>query len=270
MLTRDAIGRHLTSEMFFFGDRLPGYSDTIEHPGGLVLIDTGLIDTTPAIEDDGEEWRPHPLPDELVSRVAVVVNTHLHFDHCGGNRLFPGIPIHVQRRELADALTKDDYTVREWVDFPGATYVEHNGEAEILPGVKLLPAPGTRTGIRSSSWRPTKDRLSSAATSGTRSRSSNAPIRRAGDSCSSSQRRPTSRMSRRCASRTRGRSVSSKCRPIPSSRLPRRTCSIQEAKRARSPAELPCRSVVVVTRPPAQQTEWVGPVSRNESRCGLE
>jgi N-acyl homoserine lactone hydrolase len=132
--------------MFFSGDRLPGFSDTIEHPDGLVLVDTGMIDTTPAIEDDGEEWHPNPLTDELVSRVAVVVNTHLHFDHCGGNRLFPGIPIHVQRRELADARTKDDYTVREWVDFPGATYVEHDGEAEILPGVRLLPAPGHTAG----------------------------------------------------------------------------------------------------------------------------
>jgi N-acyl homoserine lactone hydrolase len=146
VLSRDDIGRHLTSEMFFSGDRLPGFSDTIEHPDGLVLVDTGMIDTTPAIEDDGEEWHPNPLPDELVSRVAVVVNTHLHFDHCGGNRLFPGIPIHVQRRELADARTKDDYTVREWVDFPGATYVEHDGEAEILPGVRLLPAPGHTAG----------------------------------------------------------------------------------------------------------------------------
>ena len=91
MLSRDDIGRHLTSEMFFSGDRLPGFSDTIEHPDGLVLVDTGMIDTTPAIEEDGEEWHPKPLPDELVSRVAVVVNTHLHFDHCGGNRLFAGI-----------------------------------------------------------------------------------------------------------------------------------------------------------------------------------
>src|SRR5919108_5358654 len=76
VLSRDDIGRHLTSEMFFSGDRLPGFSDTIEHPDGLVLVDTGMIDTTPAIEDDGEEWQPNPLPDELVSRVAVVVNTH--------------------------------------------------------------------------------------------------------------------------------------------------------------------------------------------------
>src|SRR5207244_4097267 len=55
VLSRDDIGRHLTSEMFFSGDRLPGFSDTIEHPYGLVLVDTGMIDTTPAIEDDGEE-----------------------------------------------------------------------------------------------------------------------------------------------------------------------------------------------------------------------
>jgi N-acyl homoserine lactone hydrolase len=146
VLSRDDIRRHLTSEVVFSGDSLPGFSDTIEHPDGLVLVDTGMIDTTPAIEEDGEEWHPYPLPDELVSRVGVVVNTHLHFDHCGGNRLFPGIPIHVQRRELADARTEDDYTVREWVDFPGATYVEHDGEAAILPGVRLLPAPGHTAG----------------------------------------------------------------------------------------------------------------------------
>jgi N-acyl homoserine lactone hydrolase len=78
--------------------------------------------------------------------VAIVVNTHLHFDHCGGNRLFPAVPIHVQRRELADARTQADYTIREWVDFPGATYVEHDGEAEILPGVRLVPAPGHTEG----------------------------------------------------------------------------------------------------------------------------
>jgi N-acyl homoserine lactone hydrolase len=125
---------------------LPGFSETIEHPDGLILVDTGLMDTTPAIDGEGEEWRPHRLPAELVGRVAIVVNTHLHFDHCGGNRLFAGVPIHVQQRELADARTRDNYTVREWVDFPGATHVEHDGEAEIAPGVRLVPAPGHTEG----------------------------------------------------------------------------------------------------------------------------
>jgi N-acyl homoserine lactone hydrolase len=56
------------------------------------------------------------------------------------------VPIHVQRRELADARSQDDYTVREWVDFPGANYVEHDGEVEILPGVRLVPTPGHSAG----------------------------------------------------------------------------------------------------------------------------
>jgi N-acyl homoserine lactone hydrolase len=135
----------MTSEVVVAGDRWPGFSATIEHPDGLILVDTGMIDSTPELD---QEWSPtpHPLPEDLVRRVAVVVNTHLHFDHCGGNRLFPGVPTHVQRRELADARTEDDYTIPEWVDFEGATYVEHEGEVEILPGVRLMPAPGHTAG----------------------------------------------------------------------------------------------------------------------------
>src|ERR1700745_3693093 len=121
----------------------PVFVHTIDHADGLVLVDTGMIDSTPEAD---EEWQPVPHPENVPRDVVCVINTHLHFDHCGGNRLFAGVPIHVQRRELADARTEDDYTVREWVDFPGATYVEHDGEAEILPGVRLVPAPGHSRG----------------------------------------------------------------------------------------------------------------------------
>ena len=72
----------------------------------------------------------------------------MHFDHCGGNRLFPGIPIHVQRREL-EAVREPDYTIPEWVEFEGATYVELDGEAEIVPGVRVLPTPGHTPGHQS-------------------------------------------------------------------------------------------------------------------------
>ena len=139
------IEAHLAVELFYEGQAIPCFVHTIDHPDGLVLVDTGMIDSTPELD---EEWRPvlHPLPGELVQRVAHVAITHMHFDHIGGNRLFPGVPIHVQRVELEDARTKDDYTIREWIDFPGMNYVEHDGEAEILPGVRLMPAPGETRG----------------------------------------------------------------------------------------------------------------------------
>jgi N-acyl homoserine lactone hydrolase len=145
LLEPDDIGIHLGSEVVLDGQTWPGFVHTIEHRDGLVLVDTGMIDSTPELD---AEWSPtpHPLDSELVRRVAVVINTHLHFDHCGGNRLFPGLPIHVQARELADARTQHRYTIRGWVDFPGATYAEHDGEVEILPGMRLVPAPGHSEG----------------------------------------------------------------------------------------------------------------------------
>ena len=145
MLSRNAIAIHLTCELVVDGATWPCLSHTIEHPDGLVLVDTGMIESTPELD---EHFQPtvHPLPDEVVGRVEHVIITHMHFDHHGANRLFPGLPIHVQRIELEDARTLDDYTIREWIDFPGANYVEHDGEAEILPGIRIVPAPGETRG----------------------------------------------------------------------------------------------------------------------------
>jgi len=106
------------------------------------IVDTGYCTHAPqtvALVAAALEGRP----------LRRLVNTHLHSDHCGGNRLFAGVPIHVQARELADARSLDDYTIREWVDFDGATYVEHEGEVEVLPGIRVLPTPGHTDGHQS-------------------------------------------------------------------------------------------------------------------------
>jgi N-acyl homoserine lactone hydrolase len=124
------------------GETWPVFVWTIDHRAGRVLVDTGMIDVRPEVDD----MSPTPHPENIPRDIACVINTHLHFDHCGGNRLFPGVPIHVQARELADARSLDDYTIRGWVDFEGATYVEHEGEVALLPGIRLLPAPGHTDG----------------------------------------------------------------------------------------------------------------------------
>jgi N-acyl homoserine lactone hydrolase len=127
------------------GERWPGYIHVVEHPQGRVLVDTGLIDSTPELD---EEWSPRFDPDAIPRDVICVINTHLHFDHCGGNRLFAGMPIYVQRVER-EAARAEDYTIPEWVDFDGVTYVELDGEQELLPGLRVVPTPGHTPGHQS-------------------------------------------------------------------------------------------------------------------------
>jgi N-acyl homoserine lactone hydrolase len=95
--------------------------------------------------------RIQPLSEQQdfdLAGIDIVVNTHLHFDHVGGNHLFAGKPIYVQRRELDDARTQDEYTIREWVDAPGVEYTPVDGELELVPGVRLVPAPGHTAGTQ--------------------------------------------------------------------------------------------------------------------------
>jgi N-acyl homoserine lactone hydrolase len=127
------------------GERWPGYLHVVEHPRGRVLVDTGLIDSTPELD---EEWSPRFDPDTIPRDVVFVINTHLHFDHCGGNRLFAGIPIYVQRLER-EAARAEGYTIPEWVEFDGAHYVELEGEEELLPGLQVVPTPGHTPGHQS-------------------------------------------------------------------------------------------------------------------------
>lgn len=128
------------------GERMPVYVHVIDHPDARVLVDTGIKELHPAVADMDPRLRPFDEQGFDIAGVDIVVNTHLHFDHCGGNHLFPGKPIYVQRRELDDARSKDDYTINEWVDPPGVTYVPVDGEFELLPGVRLVPAPGHTAG----------------------------------------------------------------------------------------------------------------------------
>jgi glyoxylase-like metal-dependent hydrolase (beta-lactamase superfamily II) len=120
---------------------------------GLILFDTGVGSVDPETE---AHYRPRQRPLEgalaavgvTLADVSLVVNCHLHFDHCGGNPLLAGKPILVQGGELA-AARQGDYTIDELIDFPGATYEEIGGELEVWPGIWIIPTPGHTDGHQS-------------------------------------------------------------------------------------------------------------------------
>ncbi len=139
----------------------------VETPSALVLVDTGIGDKESerfvdiyGVENPGDPTR---LQDGIRAAgfepedVDLVVNTHLHFDHAGGNtrRLdsaivpaFPSARYVVQRREFEFA-HRDNERIQ-------ASYMVHNmdpvldeglwdfvdGETRLVDGIRLLPTPG--------------------------------------------------------------------------------------------------------------------------------
>lgn len=143
----------------------------VETPNALVLIDNGagnkeaekFLDIY-GIDNASSAGRATRLEDALAEAgfsaddVDVVVDTHLHFDHAGGNtRAMPD-------GEVTLSFSRARYVVQrgewEWAHLRNeriqASYLPHNfdpvmdagrfdlveGAVEVLPGISLLPTPG--------------------------------------------------------------------------------------------------------------------------------
>ncbi|GAB7078961.1 N-acyl homoserine lactonase family protein [Megalodesulfovibrio paquesii] len=136
---------------------LPMWSFLLKEKGGegrIILVDTGLEDFVPPPEFMDDTGLTARLMEDALAGAGVapedvwaVINTHLHDDHCGNNLLFPNARIFVQKRE-AEACRNPhpvdyryDSTYIEDVDL-----VELAGDAEILPGLKVLLTPGHTPG----------------------------------------------------------------------------------------------------------------------------
>ena len=120
---------------------------------GVLLFDTGFGFGSPGLEARYRQTGRR-VADVLagagirLAEVDLVANCHLHADHAGQNASLPGIPIHVQRAELARARA-GGYTIPEWIDGPGVTYVEAEGDHELVPGIRVVSSPGHSSGHQS-------------------------------------------------------------------------------------------------------------------------
>jgi glyoxylase-like metal-dependent hydrolase (beta-lactamase superfamily II) len=142
----------------------------IEHSSGLVLIDTGAGNKEDpkfkdiyGIENEGADGRT-ALEDGLreigvrPEDVSIVINTHLHFDHAGGNTYrdesgaikpsFPKARYFIKRGEYDYAThpnerTAASYFERNFMPVIAAGKFEFvSREREIVKGIRVLATPG--------------------------------------------------------------------------------------------------------------------------------
>jgi len=149
--------------------------------GHVVVVETGA---GPKLSDKqkrnfGIDAPPHLL-DELASRgvrpdeVTLVINTHLHFDHAGGNTrrdgervvpTFPRASYVFQRLEWLDAnapneRTRGSYLADDFAPLEAAGKLELIDEAvEILPGIRLDRIQGHTRGTQTVRITDGKDTL---------------------------------------------------------------------------------------------------------------
>jgi N-acyl homoserine lactone hydrolase len=135
------------------GERGVVMAFAIRRGGRWILVDTGIGHGHPEID---AIFKPagDPLAAVLLAHavdvhaIEAVVNSHLHFDHCGQNAVLSRVPILVQEAEWA-AAQAPDYTVPGWVEFPGATYRRIDGDHAVVAGIRIIATPGHTPGHQS-------------------------------------------------------------------------------------------------------------------------
>jgi len=129
-------------------------------PKEKVLVDTGIRELSKkqrklfivkrrAEENLKTQLAQHGLKPEDID---IVVNTHLHFDHCGNNALFPNAKFIVQADEFKYAFAPDRFQqaayIRELFDVKIDYELVHD-KHQIIDDVFVVPTPGHSIGHQS-------------------------------------------------------------------------------------------------------------------------
>ncbi|PKM89872.1 MAG: hypothetical protein CVU87_04015 [Firmicutes bacterium HGW-Firmicutes-12] len=153
---------------FGIKERVPIMMVLLETDEGYVLIDTGMNpygpkdqegiwgprakDLVPIIEEEDDVRNRLKKLNLSPTDIDHVVNTHMHWDHTGGNQFFTKSRIYVQRAEYRYAMYPDSFYAASYMknhyDYD-LNYVLVEGDMEIVSGVHLLATPGHTIGHQS-------------------------------------------------------------------------------------------------------------------------
>jgi len=125
-----------------------------------ILIDTGIGELPEQYKRfyDVKQKPEHVLKTQLQNHnikpedITIVINTHLHFDHCGNNKLFKNAQFYVQEQELQYAYSPDRFQknsyIKEFFDHD-LDYVEVKGDHKLTESVSLIITSGHSPGHQS-------------------------------------------------------------------------------------------------------------------------
>ena len=133
----------------------PSWAEKYHH----TLIQTEDMQPTNAVRNLGV------APEDI----SIIVNTHLHWDHCSNNDKFPNAKIYVQKRELQFAVNPipTQYTYYESTEI-GMTppwtrgmdrFIIVDGDYHLCDGIDLLLTPGHTPGFQCVSVNTTDGRF---------------------------------------------------------------------------------------------------------------
>jgi N-acyl homoserine lactone hydrolase len=139
--------------LFIAKEQWPVHGYVILHDElGIVLVDTGcggpdevlryfeVVNRT--VADALADYGLSPVD------VTMVINTHLHFDHCGQNHAFAHAPLMVQRTEHERMLTDRD-EVSDWIEASGMRFELLEGDTQLAPDLRIVTSPGHTSGHQS-------------------------------------------------------------------------------------------------------------------------
>jgi glyoxylase-like metal-dependent hydrolase (beta-lactamase superfamily II) len=122
-----------------------------------ILVDTGISSRDMKRYLFGNVYEDHQSIEEALEkrgtnpgRIKIIIQTHLHYDHCGNNRLFPNAKVIVQARELEFARNPHPVFRGSYNPsfFESSDFEIVDGEEEIVPGIRVVPVPGHSPGVQ--------------------------------------------------------------------------------------------------------------------------
>jgi len=146
--------------------KIPYYAYLIEDVKHTILVDTAVSVRWREVHPEAlvNAYPPHLEQDERLDillgeagfntkDVDIVINTHLHYDHCGNNEMFPQARFLVNQSELQHAKNPGWWDATGYVqplfNISKLRYKPLKGNFDVSTGVRIIPTPGHSLGHQS-------------------------------------------------------------------------------------------------------------------------